>query len=143
MNGTLEMAKKKKTKEMDNKVETLKKNFELTANGYVKMLCKKWHLEESYGFWVSDEVGGLWCYGDNYALDYDTIRIIVNEDVNFADFDQWNEYCIWAKQYNQNIPNFRSWLNGCPRISDEVRQKLVELKAEFEKACKDAKESLF
>lgn len=128
---------------MDNKVETLKKNFELTANGYVKMLCKKWHLEESYGFWVNNEVGDLWCYGDNYAISYETIRIIINQDIKFSDYIEWHDYCEWATQYNQTSPNFKSWLNGCPRLSEDTQKKLIELKAEFEKACKDAEESLF
>ncbi len=123
--------------------EALKENFEWTAKSYVKMLCAEWHLDEDYGFWVGDDIGGVWCYGDNYAMDYDTIRTIIDQDVKFADYIEWHDYCEWAYQYNQTAPNFKSWLKGCPRLSEEVQKRLIELKAEFEKACKEAEESLF
>lgn len=118
---------------MDITIETLKKNFELTAQGYVKMLCKMWHLEEHYGYWVGDEIGGVWCYGDTgTALTYEDIRVVVEQDVSYGDFSEYNDYCSWAIEFGQHEPNLSAWLKGCPRHSAETRQRLTKMKEDLD-----------
>lgn len=126
------------------KIETLKKNFELTANGYLKVLCDKWELDEGYGYWIGDEIGGLYDVADGYVtITYDDIRYCVENDVSLEEYNDWQEYCLFCHDYKQTMPNFKSWHKGCPRISKEMREHLKKLKAEFEQACKEASESLF
>lgn len=126
------------------KIETLKKNFELTANGYLKVLCDKWELDEGYGYWIGDEIGGLYDFADGYVtITYDDMRFCVENDVSLEEYNSWQEYCLFCHDYKQTMPNFKSWHKGCPRISKEMREHLKKLKAEFEQACKEASESLF
>lgn len=126
------------------KASTLKKEFEKTANNYLKLLCDSWDLDEYYGYWVGDEVGGIYDFADGYiTINYDDIRYCVENDVKLKDFIDWQEYIIFCHDYNQTMPNFQSYYKGCPRISDEFRERLYKLKTELEQACKEAKESLF
>lgn len=126
------------------KIETLKKNFELTANGYLNVLCSKWELDKDYGYWIGDEIGGLYDVSDGYVtITYDDIRYCVENDVSLEEYNDWQEYCLFCNDYKQTMPNFKAWHRGCPRISKEIREHLKKLKAEFEQACKEASESLF
>lgn len=117
---------------MDIKIETLKKNFELTAQGYVRMLCKMWHLDERYGYWVGDEIGGVWCYGDNAAITYEDMRVLVEQEVPFSEFMEYDDYCSWAIEFGQHEPNLSAWLKGCPRHSAETRQRLKKMKEDLD-----------
>ena len=113
--------------------EYLKHNFELTAQGYIKMLCKMWHLEETYGYWVADEIGGVWCYGDTgIAITYEDLRVLVDQEVPFDEFFDYNEYCSWAIEFGQIEPNLSSWLRGCPRHSKETMQRIKNMKVNLD-----------
>lgn len=128
----------------NKKVSTLKKEFERIANNYVKLLCDAWDLDENYGYWVGDEIGGIYDFADGYIIiNYDDMRYCVENDVKVHDFVDWQEYIIFCHDYKQTMPNFKSWHRGCPRISKEMREHLKKLKSEFEQACKDASENLF
>ena len=125
-------------------VQNLKETFEKVANGYLRLLCANWGLEEDYGYWAGDEIGGLYDYGDGYiTINYDDMRYCVENDVHVLEYIDWQNYVHFCYDYKQNAPNFKSYHKGCPRISEEMREHLKELKAEFEKACKEAEESLF
>lgn len=122
----------------------LKRTFEETAIGYLKLLCTDWELDEEYGYWIGDEIGGLYDLADGYVtITYDDMRFCVENDVSLEEYNDWQNYCLFCHEYKQTIPNFKSWHRGCPRISKETRELLKKLKAEFEQACKEASESLF
>lgn len=114
-------------------IETLKKNFKLTAQGYVKALCEMWHLDEYYGFWVADDIGGVWCYGDTgTAITYEDMRVLVEQQVSFDAFMEYYDYCSWAIEFEQHEPNLSAWLKGCPRHSIETRQRLTKMKEDLD-----------
>jgi len=122
----------------------LKQDFEKTAVAYSKLLCANWELDEEYGYWIGDEIGGLYDFADGYVtITYDDMRFCVENDVSLEEYNDWQNYCLFCHEYKQTIPNFKSWHRGCPRISNETRELLKKLKAEFEQACKEASESLF
>ena len=124
-------------------VPELKKDFERVADGYIKMLCALWKLDEDYGYWIGDEIGGLYDFADGYVtINYDDIRYCINNNVKLEEYVDWQNYIVFCHDYNQNAPNFKSYHRGCPRISKEYRERLYKLKQEFEKACKEASESL-
>ena len=126
-----------------NKV-ALKQSFEKTAIGYSKLLCANWELDEEYGYWIGDEIGGLYDFADGYVtITYDDMRFCVENDVSLEEYNDWQNYCLFCHDYKQTMPNFKSWHRGCPHISKEARELLKKLKAEFEQACKEASESLF
>ena len=121
----------------------LKKDFERVANDYIKMLCALWELDEYYGYWIGDEIGGLYDFADGYVtINYDDIRYCIDNDVKLEEYVDWQNYIVFCHEYHQKAPNFKSYHRGCPRISKEYRERLYKLKTEFEKACQEASESL-
>ena len=120
--------------------ETLKKNYEDACNSYLKALADAWEWDvDSYGFWIADCVGETFSYGDNMFIDMQDIIFCVENDVKEDEYDEWQEYCLFAHEYNQNVPNFKAWHKGCPRLSKEEQKHLVSLKEAFDKAIKDYK----
>ena len=118
--------------------ELLKKNYEDACNSYLKALADAWEWDvDSYGFWIADCVGETFSYGDNIFIDMQDIIFCVENDVKEYEYEEWQEYCLFAHEYNQNIPNFKSWHKGCPRLSKEEQKHLVSLKETFDKAIKD------
>ena len=124
-------------------IENLKKNFELTANGYLNVLCKKWQLDKDYGYWIGDEIGGLFDFADGYiTINYDDMRYCVENEVSIKEYVDWQNYCLFCYEFKQTIPNFRSWHKGCPRLSEEQQKTLRKMKKDFEKACEETKKSI-
>lgn len=120
--------------------ELLKKNYEDACNSYLKALADAWEWDvDSYGFWIADCVGETFSYGDNMFIDMQDIIFCVENDVKEGEYDEWQEYCLFAHEYNQTIPNFQSWHKGCPRLTAEEQKRLIDLKKDFEDTAKEYK----
>ena len=120
--------------------ELLKSNYEDACNSYLKALADAWEWDvDSYGFWIADCVGETFSYGDNMFIDMQDIIFCVENDVKEGEYDEWQEYCLFANEYNQNIPNFKAWHKGCPRLTNEEQERLIKLKKDFEDTIKEYK----
>ena len=120
----------------------LQKRFKEVCNGYLLELANMWKLDcKEYGFWVGDEVGGTFSYGDTgLFINMDDIRYCVVNNVSYSEYWEWSEYCLWATEFNQTIPSLKAWHNGCPRVDEATQEKLSAMKYEFEKLIEDTKE---
>lgn len=119
----------------------LKEQWDAVCNGYLLELANMWEWDcKSDGYWIGDEVGDVWCYGDNIFIGFDDMRYVVENDVSYETYSEWQEYCVWANEFNQDTPNLNAWCKGCPRLSESEQQKLRDLKKDFESAVKDYKE---
>ena len=132
---------------MDYKVNNavkrnIKKKFKDAANGYLLELCNMWELDPTNGWFVGDEVGDVWCYGDNIFIGFDDMRYVVENDVSYETYQEWQEYCVWANEFNQDTPNLNAWCKGCPRVDEETQKKLSAMKSDLIKACLDEKEKV-
>ena len=116
---------------------TLKERYEQVANDYVKELCRRFDPDYD-GYmpdWICDKVGGtlddLW----GYYINFDDVRLIIDENIPFDDFIKWYDYCLECHAISPDIttPNLRSWIKGCPRMRQEELDHLKELhrKVEF------------
>lgn len=131
-----------------NKVK-LKNDYENACNAYLEAFCEKHdYIYEGLDMWVSKNAGTIANCGDGY-FDMETIRTDIDEEAQEDELFKWNDYCMDASDFKLPIPNFHSWLHGCPRLNhselDELRKskrKLDMMKDEFEKMCKDASENL-
>ena len=131
--------------------EKLKKDYENACNAYLKAFCEKhefYGLDNPETFWIGDEPGGIANCGD-LTFDMATIVTDIDKDAPEEELLKWYDYCMDASDFKLPIPNFHSWLHGCPRLNhselDELRKskrKLDMMKDEFEKMCKDASENL-
>lgn len=119
----------------------LKEKFDEAANKYLVALLQMWELDACYGFWVADQVGGTYAYGDNISINYDDICYVVNNDIPKDEFQEWSDYCTWCIEMGLSYPNLNAWHMGCPRHSKDKIEHINNLKQRFEDAVKEAKES--
>lgn len=119
----------------------LKEKFEDVANLYLVALLQMWDLSEKGGFWVADEVGGTYAYGNNGFINFDDMRYAVDNNIKEEEFSEWSDYCVWCIDVGLSYPNLKSWHMGCPRHSKDKIEHINNLKQRFEDAIKEAKES--
>ena len=121
----------------------LRKKFEEVCNGYLLELCNMWELDAmAYGDWIADEVGGTWAYGDNVFIDFDNIRYCVENNVSYSTYMDWLDYCVWAADFGQTVPNLKSWCKGCPRVDAATQERMSAMRCELIKLCEAEKEKL-
>lgn len=120
----------------------LKEKFEEVCDGYLLELANMWELDcKTYGFWVGDEVGGVYSYGDTgLFINMEDIRYCVINNVSYSEYRDWLDYCVWAAEFGQNAPNLKAWHSGCPRVDVVTQEKLSAMKYEFEKLIEETKE---
>jgi hypothetical protein len=110
--------------------ELAKEWLKKACNEYLRLFCEKHDYCYTEDVWVGGYVCGIANIGD-YFIDFETICIDVEEDVDKDEFIKWYDYCVEAEDLGINTPNYRSWIKGCPRTSNEQLQKLKKLKNEF------------
>ena len=123
--------------------EKLKKQYEAACNAYLAELLKMWELDAYYGYWIGDEVGGVYDYADG-SIDISMADIIycVENDVTREQFDEWSEYICDASEFHFATPNLKSWMKGCPRTPKEVFEKLRKMKQDLNEAINEEKERI-
>ena len=129
----------KKTK--DSMKAMLREQWEKACNGYLVELLRMWELDAYYGYWIGDEVGGVYDYAAGVmTINMDDIIYCVEHDVGREQYIEWQEYCCDASEFGFDMPNLKSWIMGCPRTSQEVFKKLREMKKILDDAIKAEKE---
>ena len=108
---------------------------------YLVTLLNMWELDAHYGFWIADEVGGIYSYGDTgLVINMDDIRYIVENSISEESYREWTEYCLWANKFNQTEPTLKAWHHGFPCVDVETRRKLSEMKYELDRLIEETKE---
>jgi len=122
--------------------QQLKEQWKQACNGFLVELLRMWELDAYYGYWIGDEVGGMYDYGDGmFTINMDNIIYCVLEDITREQYMEWQEYIVDAAEFGFTTPNLRSWMHGGPRTSPEVFEKLRGMKREFEKSVEEAKKA--
>jgi hypothetical protein len=100
-----------------------------------------WDLDAHYGYWIGDETGGVYDYGDGMlSLGMDDIIYCVENDVTESQYIEWQEYIIEAHEFGFDMPSLKAWMHKCPRTTKETFDKLRALKADLNKAIDEEKE---
>ena len=120
-------------------MNNLKQSYELACNAYLKAFCDQLGLDYDRSFWIGSDAGGIADAAD-YCIGMDTIITTVDKKVTFEQFVKWYDYCLDAAEYKQPIPNFKSFLLGCPICEELVklrtmRDRCFELEHELKKMC--------
>lgn len=121
------------------KKDVLKRNYELVAKDYAKALCHQWHISIKDFGWIG-EIGGACCFNDDLFLDLQDVIYCVDNDIDINMVRQWTDYCIWAHDYNFNVPNLQSWHKGCPRVSIPSQIKITQMHDELKSLIEKEKE---
>ena len=119
----------------------LREQWEKACNGYLVELLRMWELDAYYGYWIGEEIGGVYDYGGGmFTIGMDDIIYCVEHDIGREQYIEWQEYCCDASEFGFDTPNLKSWMMGCPRTPPEVFEKLRKMKAELNEAIKAEKE---
>lgn len=89
---------------------TLHKAYETVCETYAQRLIEQLGLNKDDAYWVSDEIGSTFAYGDNYFLNMEEIVLLVDNGIDFDEFNEWYEQ--WTDFDSDNRINLRSWLMG-------------------------------
>ena len=127
-------------KTKDGIKKMLNEQWRKACNGYLVELFRMWELDAHYGYWVGDEEGTVYCYGETHNLTMENIIYIVENDIEEDEVLAWEDYFLDAHEFGFDIPNLRSWHMGCTRTDQAVFAKLRALKADLDKAVEEEKE---
>ena len=129
------------SKTKDSTKAMLREQWEKACNGYLVELLRMWELDAYYGYWIGEEIGGVYDYGGGmFTIGMYDIIYCVEHDIGREQYIEWQEYCCDAAEFGFDMPNLKSWIMGCPRTSQEVFKKLREMKKILDDAIKAEKE---
>ena len=121
----------------------LKEQWKQACNGYVNELLRMWELDSYYGYWIGEEVGGVYDYGGGaFTIGMDDMRYCVENDVTQEQYIEWQEYICDAAEFGFDTPNLRSFVRGCPRTSAETFNHLREINAMLNDAVEEEKKRI-
>lgn len=122
--------------------KSLKNRFRGVCNEYIIEFCRLYKIElDSDDIWVGGDAGTIACIND-YFFDFNSVikYAVDNQLCDKDDLVEWYDYTLFAQEFNQTIPNFESWSKGCPRLSKEEQQRLIDLKHDLEEATRNFKQ---
>jgi hypothetical protein len=97
-------------------IKLLKENYEKACNDYVRALLTLWDLDGFYGYWIGEEAGGVYDYGDGiFTIGMQDIVYCVENGVTEKEYEELLEYCCKCAEYNLPKMNLNSWHKGAPR----------------------------
>ena len=60
----------------------LKEQYEKACNGYLVELLRMWELDAYYGYWIGQEIGGVYDYGGGmFTIGMNDIIYCVEHDI--------------------------------------------------------------
>lgn len=120
-------------------LKILRTNYEDACNNYLLTLLNLWDISAKDGYWIGDEVGGLYAHGETIFIKMDEIIFCVENNVSMETFMEYSEYCLRCHEYNFNIPNLKSYFKGCPTVPQETFDRLDDLKRQMNECITDTK----
>ena len=116
--------------------------FNLGCIEYLRLFCEKheFDYEDAKDAWVGNEVGGVANVCD-YFVGMNTIIADIELNAPEHEFIEWYDYCLEADEFGLDVPNFKSWVKGCPRTPKETLEHLRKLKQELNDCIKREKEN--
>lgn len=119
--------------------QNLRSRFENACESYRHALEKMWDLNTAYGYWIGDEIGGVYDNDGFVTLNLLDMIYCIENDISYKEYDEWTEYNIKAHEFNFNFINLKSWHMGCPRVSEETFVHLRKMKKDMADAIEAEK----
>lgn len=121
------------------KKEYLKLNLQRAVNGYVSALCKMWEMDMADGYWIGDEIGGVWDNGGLVTINLCDMVFCVENGITYKEFNEWMEYNFKCMHFKFDTMNLKSWHNGAPRVSQKTFDRLYGIENGLSEAINDVK----
>ena len=116
--------------------------YEKGCNTYLLALANAWEWDcKAYGYWVADEVGGVFSYGESIFINMDDIVYCVENDIQEKEYVEHQDYNVRANEFGFDLINLQSWHKGAPRVSDETFKKFEAMKRDLNDAINQEKEN--
>ena len=131
---------------MEKTKENIKKAYTMACNDYLYKLLENWGLYEdgdtNFGWWVGDEVGGVFCCEDDTFIDMNDIVYCVDNDVDYETYTDYIDYISKCHEYGFDKLNLNAYVKGAPRVSDEQFERLDNIKQELFDSIEDIKKNI-
>jgi hypothetical protein len=116
--------------------------YNLGCIEYLRLFCVKhdFDYEDAKDAWVGNEVGGI-TYICDYFVGMETIIDDIELNAPELEFIEWYNYCLDANEFGLAVPNFKSWVKGCPRTSKETFDHFRKLKQDLNDCINKEKEN--
>ena len=102
------------------------KNYENAVNAIIEEFKKKQEIKSNEGYWIGNQIGEVYDFGDTMTFDFHDILIDLKENAPKEEIFKWRNYMLRIWQINNMAggvllqeANYRSWLKGCTRLSEE------------------------
>lgn len=96
----------------DKHIGLLHKRWVDICTQYAKILCARYDWDFENCFWVSNDIGGVFCTDDiEYSLSMNDIRLLVDNNYPYKDFEEWWAQVIESDEDHPYI-NLYSWMKG-------------------------------
>jgi len=126
------------------KKKQLRRDYETACNNYLYQLLSDWDYDCSMniGWWVGDDVGGIYCLEDDIFININDIIYCVDNNVSRDDYTDYIGYIARCNNFGFETMNLNAFINGAPRISDESFERLEHIQLELEKSIEDLKKKI-
>lgn len=122
---------------MKLKTDSLEENYNLICNMYAHAFATK----HAYSFdaWIADKVGEVAMMGD-YYVDFRDIKYDIDNAIDEEEYVKYYDYCMDIAELSVTTPNYESWCKGCPRIPQEIVDKIRKQRYELNTLIKETEE---
>ena len=109
------------------------KIYEDAINEIIKAFKEKQGLDTYEGYWIGNKIGEVYDSGDTMTFDFRDILIDLKEDAPKDEIFKWRHYMMRIWSINNMAGgvllkenNYRSWLKGWPRLTEEELNAVEE-----------------
>jgi hypothetical protein len=96
-------------------IKQLKENYEKACNDYVAALLTLWDMNDNYGYWIGEDVGGVYDIDGWITINMQEIIYCVENNVTSEEVSEWQDYGVKCAKYHLPILNLNAWHKGAPR----------------------------
>ena len=93
----------------------LRERYEKAVMDYVNTLLQMWELDVHYGYFIGDEIGGVYDVDGWITIGMQEIIYCVENGVTSEEYEQWQDYGVKCAEYHLPIMNLNAWHKGAPR----------------------------
>lgn len=113
------------------------KAYETACENIVKELRREWDISERDGYWIGDEIGGLYDHESGFTITVGDMVYCIEHDISRLTYMDYLDYNVRCLEYNLKTMNLKSYIMGAPRVSDKAFDNLDKLKKDLNNAIKE------
>lgn len=113
------------------------KAYETACENIVKELCNEWDIDGYYGYWIGNEIGGLYDHESGFTINVGDMIYCIEHDISRLTYMDYLDYNVRCLEYNLKTMNLKSYIMGAPRVSDKAFDNLDKLKKDLNNAIKE------